>query len=101
MKVTDGRGSPVSGVAVEFETTAGGSFISVPGTMVYVGTDGALEGTASNIDSVNGDVYPATSTVPLRKKPLCSSKQIGVDWQKFTMRWAQAIQVQLRRLLPA
>ena len=68
VKVTDGRGSPVPGVAVQFAAAATGAmFIPVPNTMVYVGTDGALEGTASNIDSVNGDVYAATSTDPAKK----------------------------------
>ena len=65
VKVTDGRGSPVSGVAVEFTTTATGSmFIPVPGTMVY-GTAAALAAAVS--DPVNGMVYAATSTVPPKK----------------------------------
>ena len=65
VKVTDGRGSPVSGVAVEFATSASGAmFIPVPGTMVYV--DGrALADSVS--DPVNGGVYVATSTDPAKK----------------------------------
>ncbi|MYA55594.1 hypothetical protein F4X88_04790, partial [Candidatus Poribacteria bacterium] len=65
VKVTDGRGSPVSGVAVEFTTTASDSmFIPVPGTRVY-GTAAALAAAVS--DPVNGMVFPATSTVPPKK----------------------------------
>ena len=68
VKVTDGRGSPVSGVAVEFKVDAnvtGAMFIPVPGTMVYVTNAGVLADSVS--DPVNGDVYAATSTVPREK----------------------------------
>ena len=66
VKVTDGRGSPVPGVAVQFAAAATGAmFIPVFGTMVYIDGSRALVGTAP--DSVNADVYAATSTVPPRK----------------------------------
>ena len=67
VKVTDGRGSSVSGVAVEFKVDAnvtGAMFIPVPRTMVYV--DGRTLADSVS-DPVNGDVYAATSTDPAKK----------------------------------
>ena len=66
VKVTDGNRRPISGVAIEFQTSATNAmFIPVPGTMVYVAADNALA--ASVGDPVNADVYQATSTVPVKK----------------------------------
>ena len=63
VKVTDGRGKAISGLAAIFSTETGGSFIPVHGTTVYLDTNGdwAATYTADTVtaSSTARETYPA------------------------------------------
>ncbi len=63
VRVTDGKGRAISGLAADFDTTATEAmFIPVPGTTVYINTDGTLvEAVAAN---TNTQVATATRPAP-------------------------------------
>ena len=70
VKVTDGNRRPLSGVAVRFDTTGTeANFIPVPDTRVYItGSGPTLALVDSLTQPLNDETYPATSTLPGKKK---------------------------------
>ena len=63
VRVRDGRGRAISGLAADFDTTATAAmFIPVPGTTVYIATDGTLVDTV--VAGTNTQVATATRPAP-------------------------------------